>query len=137
MATLNFRNAFLQINAVNLSDDVESITLNYSSEVLDETAMGDDTRIRKGGLFDWSVEVNFHQDFAASQVDATLFSLVGTTACIEIRPQNICSTTVNPRYEGIGILESYTPVGGSVGSLLDAPATFQSAASLTRAITAT
>ena len=68
MATLNFRNVFLQINAVNLSDDVESITLNYSSEVLDETAMGDDTRIRKGGLFDWSLEVNFHQDFAASQI---------------------------------------------------------------------
>ena len=137
MATLHFRNAFLQVNAVNLSDDVESVTLNYASEMLDETAMGDDTRINKGGLFNWSVEVNFHQDFAASQVDATLFSLVGTTACIEFRPQNICSTTINPRYEGIGILESYTPVGGSVGSLLDAPATFQSAASLTRAITAT
>ena len=99
--------------------------------------MGDSTRIRKGGLKDWSVDVNFHQDFAASQVDATLFSLVGATACIEIRPQNICSTVANPRYEGIGILESYNPVGGSVGALLDAPATWQSAADLTRTTAAT
>lgn len=137
MATLHFRNAFVQINAVDLSDDVESVTINLSSEMLDETAMGDTTRIRKGGLLDWSVELNLHQEFAASQVDATLFSIVGATACIEIRPQNICSTTVNPRYEGIGILESYNPVGGSVGTLLDAPATFQSAATLTRSVSAT
>lgn len=137
MATLHFRNAFLQVNAVDLSNDVASITLNYASEMLDETAMGDSSRIRKGGLLDWSVAVTFHQDYAASQVDATLFSLVGTTACIEVRPQNICSTGANPRYEGIGILESYQPVGGDVGTLLDAPATFQSAADLTRTTAAT
>ena len=137
MATLHFRNAFLQINAVNLSDDASSITLNYASEMLDETAFGDSTRIRKGGLFDWSVDINFHQDYAASQVDATLFTLVGTTVCIEIRPQNICSTVANPRYEGIAVLESYQPVGGDVGTLLDAPVTFQSAADLTRTTAAT
>lgn len=137
MATLHFRDAFLQVNAVNLSSHVESITINYSAEMLDETAMGDSTRIRKGGLKGWSIDVNFHQDLAAGAVDATLFSLVGTTACIEVRPQNICSTVANPRYEGIGVLETYNPMGGTVGSLLDAPATWQSAGDLSRTTAAT
>lgn len=121
---------------MDLSDDTESVTLNYSAEMLDETAMGDTTRIRKGGLLDWSLDVNFHQDFAASQVDATLFSLVGTTTCVELRPLNSCSTTINPSYTGICVLETYNPVGGSVGSLLDAPATFQSAGTLARSAAA-
>lgn len=138
MSTLHFRNAMLEINgSTALSDDVASITINYASEMLDETAMGDSTRIRKGGLKDWSIDITFHQDFAASQVDATLFALVGTTACFEVRPQNICSTVVNPRYSGIGIIEKYNPVGGSVGTLLDAPVTVQSAGDLSRDTAAT
>lgn len=133
MATLVYTNAKLEINGVDLSAHASEVSLNYASEMQDETAMGDDTRIKKGGLKDWSVDATFHQDFAAAAVDATLFSVVGTTVCIEIRPQNICSTAINPIFFGIAVLESYNPMGGSVGALLDAPATFQSAGSLSRA----
>lgn len=133
MATLVYTNAKLEINGVDLSANASEVSLNYASETVDETAMGDDTRINKGGLKTWSIDVTFHQDFAANKVDATLFSLVGTTVCVEIRPQNICSTSINPEYSGIGLIESYNPVGGAVGALLDAPVTIQSAGSLSRA----
>ena len=133
MATLVYTNAKFEVNGVDLSANASEVGLNYASEMQDETAMGDDTRIRKGGLKDWSVDVTFHQDFAAAKVDATLFSVVGTTVCVEIRPQNICSTSINPIYSGIAIVESYNPLGGSVGALLDAPVTFQSAGTLSRA----
>ena len=137
MATLHFRNCKFEANGTDLSDHVASITLNYSSEVLDETAMGDTTRIHKGGLLDWSIDITPHQDYAASEWDATFFTLLGTTACYEIRPQNICSTVVNPRYDGIGIVTTYTPVGGDVGTLLDAPLTIVSAGTLSRTTAAT
>jgi len=137
MATLVYTNAFIQINAVDLSSHASEVSLNYASEMQDETAMGDSTRVRKGGLKDWSVDVTWHQDFAAGAVDATLFSLVGTTVCMEMRPQNICSTAINPIYSGIGVIESYNPMGGSVGALLDAPTTIQSAGDLSRATAAT
>jgi hypothetical protein len=133
MATLVYTNAKFEVNGVDLSANASEVGLNYASEMQDETAMGDDTRIRKGGLKDWSVDVTFHQDFAANKVDATLFSIVGTTVCVEIRPQNICSTSINPIYSGIAIVESYNPLGGAVGALLDAPVTFQSAGTLSRA----
>jgi hypothetical protein len=137
MATLVYTNAFIQINAVDLSSHASEVSLNYASEMQDETAMGDSTRVRKGGLKDWSVDVTWHQDFAVGAVDATLFSLVGTTVCMEMRPQNICSTAINPIYSGIGVIESYNPMGGSVGALLDAPTTIQSAGDLSRATAAT
>ena len=121
MATLVYTNAKLEINGVDLSANASEVSLNYASESVDETAMGDDTRVNKGGLKTWSIDVTFHQDFAANKVDATLFSLVGTTVCVEIRPQNICSTSINPTYSAIGLIESYNPVGGAVGALLDAP----------------
>jgi hypothetical protein len=133
MATVVYRNAFFAVNGVDLSDDVSELSVNYSSEMLDETAMGDTTRIKKGGLKNWSVEATFHQDFSASQVDATLFTLVGSTTCVEMRPNNACSTASNPSLTGIAVLESYPPMGGGVGSLLDAKASWQSAGTLNRA----
>jgi len=79
MATLVYTNAKIEINGTDLSAHASEVGLNYASEMQDETAMGDDTRVRKGGLKDWSIDVTWHQDFAAGAVDATLFSLVGTT----------------------------------------------------------
>ena len=137
MSTLHWRNPKVEVNGVDLSDNFSSAALNLSAEMLDETAFGDTTRIRKGGLFDWSIELNAHQDFVSGEVDSTFFALVGVTACIELRPQNICSTVINPIYSGIGIIESYNPIGGDVGSLLDAPITIQSAGALSRATAAT
>jgi hypothetical protein len=136
MATVHFRNAYIWVQGVDLSDDCAEVTVNYGSETLDETAFGDDTRVNKGGLLTWDVSLRFHQDFVSGAVDATLFSLVGTTTCFEIRPHNSCSTTINPRLTGIGILNSY-PFGGAVGTLLDAPATIASAGTLSRLVTAT
>lgn len=133
MATVHWRNAYLEIQGSDMSAHAAEVSLNYGSETLDETAMGDTTRINKGGLLTWSLSVKFHQDFAASAVDATLFSLVGTTSCVAVRPNNSCSTAVNPTYSGIGILNSYPPMSGAVGTLLDVQAEWASASTLSRA----
>jgi len=139
MATLGaFLNAYFELNGTDMSSHVESLTINRSSEMLDITAMGDTARSRTGGLVDWNLEINFHQDYAAGAVDATVYSLIGTTVCFEIRPQNICSTAVNPRFTSIGVIETYNPVGGAVGTVLDTAFTIQcNGSDLDRTITAT
>jgi hypothetical protein len=133
MSTIVYRNAYFWVNGVDYSADVAELTLNYKAEMLDETAMGDDTRTKKGGLKAWDVSAKFHQDFAAAHVGANFFALVGTTTCIEMRPGNTCTTVINPSFTGIGILESFPPMAGGVGSLLDVSAAFQSAGTLSRA----
>ncbi len=134
MATLVLTDAFFSINAVDLSDHVKSVSIDYSAEMLDDTAMGDTTRSSKGGLKDWTMSVEFHQDYAASNVDATIFSLVGVTTAIIVRADNTAGVSAtNPNYTGTGIVENYQPVAGAVGDLAAVPISIKAASTLTRA----
>lgn len=129
-----FYNAYVSINSVVLSDHVRSLTLNYEAEMLDETMMGDATRSNKPGLKNWSIDLEFENDYAAGEVDATLFPLIGAAAFpIELRPDSGAVAVTNPKFTGNGVLENYNPLGGSVGDLAMASATIRSAGALTRA----
>ena len=136
MAAFVFTDAEVVINSVDLSVHVMSVTLNYEGDLQEQTSMGDATRSRLSGLKDWSVEVGFKQDFAASKVDATLFSLIGaasvTVTVMADKSDGVSST--NPRYTGSAILGSYPPFGGSVGDLAVTTANFSAAGDLTRAV---
>jgi len=128
MATLIFSDAFVSINAVDLSDHVKSVSIDYSADMQDDTAMGLDTKSNKPGLKDWSMSVEFHQDFATSNVDATLFGLVGSTFAVIVRPvKSVVVGTTNPNYTATGALESYNPIGGSVGDLAGVSASIKPA----------
>lgn len=132
MAVIVWRNAYLAINGTDYSADVAELTLNYTSEMLDKTAMGNTSRIKTGGLKNWSLAAKFHQDLTSGHIGAVLFALVGTTSCVEVRPNNSCSTAINPSYSGIAVADSNS-FGGAVGVLLDTNCTFQAASDLTRA----
>ena len=135
MSSLVFSDAYVSLNAKDLSPFVKSVTLDYSAEMLDETTMGATTRTNKGGLKNWSIAVEFKQDYGATPApDIDLFSLVGTTFACIIRP--VESTVVgptNPNYTGTGCLENYQPVGVGVGDLAGTTISIQSAGTLTRA----
>jgi hypothetical protein len=64
MATFVLTDASVVINSVDLSDRVSSVTLSVEVDEQEDTAMGDTYRSRIGGLRDWSVDIEFHQDFA-------------------------------------------------------------------------
>jgi hypothetical protein len=133
MAEFVLTNAHLTVNSVDLSDHVRSVTVNYSAELQDTTAMSDTSRGRLAGLKEWSVDVDFNQDYAASKVDATLFGLVGAAAfTIAVRPVAATITTTNPEYTGSALLESYTPISGSVGDGATASVRLVGTATLTR-----
>ena len=132
MATFVWKNAMFLFNGETLSCHVSSLSLTYEAESLDETAMGDDTRKRRGGLKSQGLDVMFHQNFSC--VDALLFPAVGCQSCIEIRACYACSAAANPRYQGTWHLPRYSPVSGGVGSLLDATVTFEPAGDLSRSI---
>lgn len=133
MSHLVLTDAFVSVNGVDLSAHLRAVTVNYQSELQDDTVMGLTTRIRLGGLLDWSMEFEFAQDFASSQVDATLFALVGVTTTLIARATSAAKSATNPDYTGTGILESYPPLGNSVGELATTSVTFQSAGVLSRA----
>jgi hypothetical protein len=135
MSSVVLKNAKVELDGTDYSSYVAGGTLTYRAELLDDTAMGDDNRSMLGGLKDWDLEVTFHQDYGV--VDAKLFAILGTTACFEVRPHNTCATGINPVFSGICMLESYPPVTGGVGTLVDVTARFRPASTLSRNTSAT
>lgn len=134
MATFAFTDASVVINSVDLSNDTRSVTLNVTGDELDDTAMGDTFRSRIGGLKDWSVSLEFNSDFAASQVDATLFPLLNTTTTITIKPTSAAVSATNPSYSGSVLVSQANPLGNSVGDLATVSVTWPGAGTLTRAV---
>jgi len=71
-----------------------------------------------GGLQNISLDVTFNQDFAASQVAATLDALVGTTTTVVVKPTSAAVGATNPSYTITdAFLAATQPVNGSVGDL--------------------
>ncbi len=136
MASFVLKDAEVFINAVELSDRVTAVTLNYEADLQEETAMGDFTRIRLAGLLDWSIDVTFKQDFAASEVDATLFPLIGAAAfTVTVMADKTAGVgATNPKYSGSAVLATYPPFGNAIGELATSTANFQAAGTLSRLV---
>lgn len=132
-----FKNAYVMINAVDLSDHVKSVNLKYSAEILDDTAMGATSKSRVAGLKDWSMEVEFYQDYASAKVDATLFPLVGAASfAVHLKPENAAISATNPDFTGNAVIDGeYSPVSGAVGELATTSVSFAGDGDLTRDIT--
>ena len=133
MATFVFTDAYVSVAGVDLSDHVKQVTVDYGAELQDDTAMGDSFRSAAGGRKTWSITVEWLQDFAVAKVDATLFGIVGTAVALAVRPTSSSYSGTNPEYQGTGVLESYNPLGGSVGDQAMATSTFRAASALVRA----
>lgn len=118
MAKLVLTDATISINAIALGDRANSITLNYEIDSVETTAFGSVGHIFAGGLQNLSVEVALMQDLAASNVEATIFPLVGTTTTLAIKNTSAATSATNPLYTiSNAFLASHTPVAGAVGEL--------------------
>lgn len=133
MATFAFIDAVVTVNSVDLSDWVTSVSLSTSADELDDTAMGDTYRSRIGGLKDWSVTVEFNQDFAASIVDATLWPLLGSTTALTLKPTSSATSATNPQYSGTVLVSQYPVFGNAVGDKATVSVTWPGAGTLSRA----
>ena len=79
MARLVLTNPSITINAVDLANHIASVTVDTSVNEVEVTAFGDSGTKRVGGLQDNSITLSFHQDYAASSVEQTIYPLIGTT----------------------------------------------------------
>lgn len=114
-------NPAIKINSVDLTDQCTAATLTYLVEQLENTAFGNTSRVYTGGLANNSLTVTLYQSYAATETEASVYSLVGTTTTIEISPTATGLTTpsaTSPKYTLTGTyLESHTPINASLGEL--------------------
>lgn len=125
MAVFSLKNASILINAIDLSNKSNSVTVNYEIDSIEVTAFGSGGHTFAGGLQNISVDITLHQDLAASSVEATIFPLVGTTTTLAIKNDSAATSATNPLYTiSNAFLASHTPVAGAIGDLASTSLTF-------------
>ena len=123
MATFVLTDASVVVNSIDLSDHVQSVTVTLSRETQDDTVMGNTARSNSAGLKATGVSVTFLQDFAASEVDVSLWTLydAGTEHTVIVKSTSAAVGATNPTYTLTGFITSYAPIGGTVGNQHVAP----------------
>jgi len=107
----------ITINGDDFSSSLAAVTLDVSAAEQEVTAFGDTFVQRISGLKDASISLDFHQDFGAASVDATLWPLLGSNATVVIAPTSGGTSATNPAYTGVFLVTEYQPYASSVGDL--------------------
>jgi predicted secreted protein len=133
MAKQVFTNAYVTVNGTDLSDHIGAVTIDTSADEIETTAFGTaGWRSRVSGLKDGSIQLDWHQDFAASSVDSILNTAFGSVGTVVVIPNGTVASATNPRYTIPAVISSYSPVAGSVGDLLTFSTTWAFAGAMTR-----
>lgn len=133
MARIVLTDAFITINAVDLSDHIASVSLSTSVDAVETTAFSQDSRTRVGGLKDNSVTLDFHQDFDAASVEATIYPLLGSATAVVVKPTSAATSATNPSYTFDALVTEWTPLNGAVGELATASVTWPVSGDITKA----
>lgn len=125
-STIALNNASVAIGAVDLSDQVQSVTLTVGFDQLETTAMGDNGRKYTKGLQSVDVSITMFNSYGSSEVEATLWDVVGDdSVTLVISPNGTTESATNPEYTITGaFLSNFTPVVGTVGELSMVTANF-------------
>jgi hypothetical protein len=128
MGKIVLRDCTITINAVDLSDHVSSVEINFVKDEVETTSFSGQGRERVAGLKDDSFVVNFQQDYATGEVDQTLFPLYNneTEFTVVVKPTAAAVSATNPSYTATCIILEYQPLSGSVGDLSETEVTFPS-----------
>ena len=137
MAEYCFNDASVNINAVDLSDHVTSLSCSWDLDMLETSAMGTTTgRTYIAGLYNWTVNITFNQDFAATEVDVSLAAIQagGVAVALILRPTSAAKSATNPEWTGNVLLSSYPFLDGSIGDLGTTSVTLQGTGALARGV---
>lgn len=116
MSTQVIQNAKLWMGGYDLTGRMNALALNYSADMVEETVLGDDTHIMKGGL---KVATMAHEGYFSGgdgDVDDVLFdNMAAANLPVSIGPTTGADGELAYMLESV--LSEYTP-GASVGEML-------------------
>jgi hypothetical protein len=120
----------LEVKGVDLSNNVQQISVPKSADEVDVTAMGDEDKATLLGMGTGEVTATLFQDFDEGGVDQTLDPLQGKNEPFEVvvKPTSGAISKTNPAYfMKAAILPAYNPINGAVGAASQTDAAFKNA----------
>ena len=133
MAAFMLNNASVTINSLDLSDHVTSITFSEEADQLETTAMGDNNRTMIGGLKSGTIDLEFNQDLAASDVQATIRALLGTVTAVIVKNDAGATAATNPQWTFNALVTEWPSINGTVGELATASVSWPITGAVTQA----
>ena len=112
------------LNSVDLSDFVQSATINRQFEELNVNAMGDTSLKFAKGLESSTVTLDFLNDSAAAQSLVTLNGAFGTTVPLIMKQLSSATSASNPSYTTTILINNLTPINGATGDMSTQSITF-------------
>ena len=136
MAKFVLKHPVITVNGVDLTDHCSSVEVSQEYDEVDLTTFCNDFREFGQGPGDATITATFFQDFAAGEVDATLWPLSqsGGTFDVVVRAGSEPVSSTNPKYTMTSRLFSYSPISGGYGDASSTDVTFRNGgtAGLTR-----
>lgn len=119
MGKFILKNCVTTINGIDFSDHVASVTVDLKKASVETTNFSGGGKEQMAGLKSDEFTVDLQQDFAAAEVDATLWPLYNneTEFVVTVKPTASAVSATNPLYSGTCILLEYTPLAGKPGEL--------------------
>jgi hypothetical protein len=116
------------INGIDFSDHCSSVTIDLKKAAVDTTNFSGGGKEQMAGLKSDEFTIDLQQDFAAAEIDATLFPLYSnnTEFVVTVKPTAAAVSATNPLYSGTCILLEYTPLAGKPGELSNTKVKFPS-----------
>ncbi len=105
------------LNSVDLSNHVTSATINRQFTELPVTAMGDSAEKFVKGLENSTITLDFLNDTAASNVNATLQAAWGTTVTLTLKQTNAVVSATNPEFQTTVLVNNTQDINGAPGDI--------------------
>ena len=112
------------VGAVDLADQLQSITMEKTVEALDSTSLVDTARRTAAGLESSTTTFTVLGSFATGEAIQTIFGDVGSEHTIIFEPLTSAPGASSPRYTHSNAFLASAPIVVSVGELLSITATY-------------
>lgn len=134
MATIVLVDAFVSLNASDISEFVKSVTIDASRTDHDDTRMGGDGKAHRAGMVDGSLTLELADDFAATELDSVLWGIfeTGDNVAAVVRQDSGAKGSDNPEWT-FDVCPTGYSIGGQVDSLAGKSITWPISGGVTRA----
>jgi len=112
------------LNSVALSDHVTMATINRVFDELEVTAMGDSAHKFVKGLEASTIQLDFLNDTAAANVNATLQAAWGTTVPLTLKQTSAATSATNPLYSTTVLVNNTQDINGGPADISTQSITF-------------
>lgn len=134
MAKEIITDAKVVIASTDLGNKIRSVAIDGDVELQDSTGFGDTTRTYLAGYKNWTVSMEYMDDFADNDLNELLYSWWGTSQTIEITKADTTVAATNPKFSGTVIFRTVPLLRAQNGQIAGGSLTLQGSGTLTRAV---